>query len=77
MKYEALQIVVLNRDIPELGLREGDLGTVVQLYEPSGLEVEFVCASGRTEALVTLQEDDVREIGDRDLMAVRKLDRSA
>jgi hypothetical protein len=28
MKYELLQSVVLARDIPEQGLRRGDLGTV-------------------------------------------------
>jgi hypothetical protein len=46
-------------------------------YEPDGLEIEFVRASGRTQALVTLRERDVRPIADGDLMAVRRLDRSA
>jgi hypothetical protein len=38
--------VVLERDLPEYRLRRGDLGAVVQVYEPEGLEVEFVTASG-------------------------------
>jgi hypothetical protein len=46
--------VVLARDVHEHGLREGDLGAVVEVYEPDGLEVEFVTASGRTAALLTL-----------------------
>ena len=53
----------------EYGLRTGDLGAVVEAYEPDGLEVEFVSASGRTAALVTLSEDDVRSVGDHDLIA--------
>lgn len=77
MKFKELQTVVLNRDLPEHGLRRGDLGAVVQVYEPDGLEVEFVSASGRTEAVVTLKEVDVRAVGDDDLIAVRRLDRSA
>jgi hypothetical protein len=77
MRFKELQTVVLNRDLPERRLRKGDLGAVVQLYEPDGLEVEFVSASGKTEALVTLKESDVRAVTDGDLIAVRRLDRSA
>jgi hypothetical protein len=77
MRFKELQTVVLNRDLPEHGLRRGDLGAVVHVYEPDGLEVEFVSASGRTEALVTLKDTDVRAVADSDLIAVRQLDRSA
>jgi hypothetical protein len=77
MRFKELQTVALNRDLPERGLRRGDLGAVVQIYEPDGLEVEFVSASGKTEALVTLKEADVRAVGDGDLIAVRPLDRTA
>ncbi len=45
-------------------------------YEPDGLEVEFVAASGRTQARVTLRESDVRHVDDRDLIAVRPLQRA-
>jgi hypothetical protein len=71
MKYELLETVVLKRDLPEHGLRGGDLGTVVELYPPSGLEVEFVTATGTTEAILTLAVDDVRPAGEGDLIAVR------
>lgn len=77
MKFKLLDPVVLVHDLPRHRLRRGDLGAVVQIYEPDGLEVEFVSASGRTEALVTLTEDDVRPISDSDLMAVRSIDRVA
>jgi hypothetical protein len=77
MKFNQLDIVVLDRDVPESGLRRGDLGTVVQTYEPDGLEVEFITASGRTQALVTLRLSDVRAVGDEDLVSVRSLHRGA
>ena len=77
MRFKELETVVLNRDLPDHGLQRGDLGAVVHVYEPDGLEVEFVSASGRTEALVTIKEKDVRAVADGDLIAVRPLNRSA
>ena len=77
MTFNLLDTVVLDRDLPDHRLRKGDLGAIVQIYEPEGLEVEFVSASGKTEALVTLQQADVRPVSDRDLISVRRLDRSA
>jgi len=71
MKFRNLDTVVLDKDLAKLGLRTGDLGAVVQVYEPDGLEVEFVTASGRTEALVTLKVDEVRAVKDSDLVSVR------
>lgn len=76
MKFAQLDTVVLDRDLPEHGLRRGDLGAVVEVYEPDGLDVEFVRASGQTQALVELTAADVRAIGDRDLISVRTLDRT-
>ena len=75
--YKLLDTVVLDRDIPEHGLRRGDLGAVVDVHEPDGLEVEFVLASGRTQALLTLNAGDVRAVGDGDLIAVRDMKRCA
>ncbi len=77
MRFKELQPVVLIRDLLDHGLRKGDLGAVVQVYDPDGLEVEFVSASGKTEALVTLQDTDVRAVADGDIIAVRELDQSA
>jgi uncharacterized protein DUF4926 len=73
MKYKLLDTVVLDRDLPEHSLRAGDLGAVVEVYEPDGLEVEFVTASGKTQALVTLNVKDVRPVQDGDLVAVRSV----
>ena len=62
MRFKVLGTVVLDRDLPERGLRRGDLGAVVEVYEPDGLDVEFITVSGKTEALVTLSESDVRPV---------------
>lgn len=73
MRFKELDTVVLDRELPDHGLRKGDLGAVVQVYEPEALEVEFVTASGRTQALVTLKAGDVRAVKDEDLISVRSL----
>ena len=73
MRFELLETVVLNHDLSEHGLRRGDLGAVVELYPPDGVEVEFVAASGRTVALVTLGESEIRRVDDLDVLAVRSV----
>lgn len=74
MTYDLLESVVLVRDLPEHGLKKGDLGAIVELYPPDGLEVEFVRASGRTQVVVTVRSQDVRKMSDDDVMAVRQVD---
>lgn len=73
MKFRPLDIVVLTRDLPEHGLRSGDVGTVVHIFAGDAVEVEFVRASGRTHVLPTLPESDLRAAEDRDLVALRIL----
>jgi hypothetical protein len=67
----ALDVVVLVHDLPTHGLRSGDLGAVVEVYGPDAIGVEFVAASGRTKAIVTLQPQDLRQANDNDLVSVR------
>jgi hypothetical protein len=74
MTIQVLDTVVLMKDILSHGLRKGDLGAVVDTYEPDGLEVEFVTGSGRTRALITLKVDDVRSVSETDILAVRSVD---
>ncbi len=69
-----LDTVVLNKDLPSKGLRRGDVGAVVEVYEPDGLEVEFVTGTGKTQALVTLKTAEVRPLNETDVLAVRPLD---
>lgn len=74
MDIKVLDTVVLTKDLPEHKLKQGDVGAVVELYPPDGLEVEFVTGSGHTQALVTLREGDIRPVGSADILAVRKVD---
>jgi hypothetical protein len=76
VNFALLDTVVLDRDLPQHGLRRGDLGAVVEIYEPDGLDVEFVLASGQTQALVELTTHGVRPTRARDMIAVRDLDRT-
>jgi hypothetical protein len=43
----------------------------MKLYGTDGVEVEFLRASGQTKALVTLKAEDVRSVGESDMLAVR------
>ncbi|WP_396627624.1 DUF4926 domain-containing protein [Luteitalea sp.] len=74
MTPHLLDVVVLTRDLPAEGLRCGDLGSVVDLRGSDAFVVEFVAASGRTQALVTLGPNDIRAVADGDLVAVRPTD---
>jgi hypothetical protein len=75
--FNLLDTVVLTRDIPDADLRRGDLGAIVEVHGPNAFEVEFVAASGRTQALVMLTQDDIREVADSDLVSVRTVEKAA
>jgi hypothetical protein len=75
--FNVLDTVVLIRDVAEAGLRRGDLGAIVEVHGSNAFEVEFVAASGRTQALVALTANDIRHVGDEDLVSVRTLQRAA
>ena len=75
MSIRELDSVVLERDIPEHGLRKGDLGAVVQVHSPDSFEVEFVRISGTTQAVVRLTRADIRPVADSDLPSVRTASR--
>ena len=71
MAFRELDTVALSRDLPEHNLRRGDLGAIVHVLAPDLYEIEFVRASGMTEALVALNSSDLRAVGDADLLSVR------
>ena len=73
MDLQPLECVALTHDIPEHNLKAGDLGVIVETYEPDGVEVEFVTAAGRTQALLTLRASEVRKVGPGDMIAVRRV----
>lgn len=70
--FKNLETVILKRDIKKYGLRKGDMGAVVNVYDGGkAAEVEFVTATGKTVALVTLTSSDVRDIKQNDVLHVR------
>jgi len=71
MSFELLDTVVLSHDLPEHGLRAGDLGAIVETYGGESFEVEFVRPTGRTQALVSLGSEDLRALDANDVLAVR------
>ncbi len=69
-----LDSVVLTHDIKEYGLTQGDIGAVVHAYgDGKAFEVEFVTAEGGTIAVLTLTEEDIRPMKDKEILHVREL----
>ena len=70
--FEELDTVVLAKDFEKYGLKRGDIGAVVHVYENGkALEVEFVNAEGKSIALLTLTPDDMRSIKRNEILHVR------
>lgn len=74
MTINLLDPVILTADLPEHGLRRGDMGAVVEIYDGDSFEVEFVNAAGENQALVTLSSDQLRGLAPNDIPAVRGQD---
>lgn len=71
-KFKELETVILTHDIKEHDLRKGDMGAVVHVYDDGkAAEVEFVTATGKTVALITLNSSDVRDVKQNDILHVR------
>lgn len=57
---ELLEVVALAVDVPEVNLRRGQVGTVVEILRGGeALEVEFSDRSGHTYASLGLRPDQV------------------
>jgi Domain of unknown function (DUF4926) len=54
-----LDVVALTVDLPDNGLRRGQVGTVVESLGPGVFEVEFSDDAGRTYAQVALTDDQL------------------
>ena len=74
MKIKEHDCVVLTADLPAEGLKAGDVGTVVHIHAGgTAYEVEFVTLAGDTIAVATVEADNLRPVGKRDLNHVREL----
>jgi ATP-dependent exoDNAse (exonuclease V) alpha subunit len=66
--------VILAYNLPEQGLAQGDIGTVVLVHEKGkGYEVEFTTLDGETIAIVTLAAEQVRPSKPKEIAHVRDL----
>ena len=70
---QELDTVILTRDMPDHGLKQGDVGAVVHCY-PGGkaFEVEFVTGEGRTAAVLTLTGPDIRPMRKDEILHARQ-----
>jgi len=67
-----LTSVVLKANLPRVGLKRGDVGTVVLVHGAGkGYEVEFVTLDGETLAVVSLAPEQIRAIGHHEIAHVR------
>jgi len=64
--------IAITTDIPSLGLRKGDIGTVVMVHrDGEGFEVEFITLQGDTIGVETLRSSQVRSIKRNEIAKAR------
>jgi len=61
-RIELLSVVALLEDMPEKGLRRGQVGTVVETLAPGVYEVEFSDDGGRMYASLALRSDQLMRL---------------
>lgn len=66
--------VALTEDIPEEGLRRGQVGAVVEVYPDDAFEIEFVAPDGQTYAMLALRADQLLRLRHE---PARELERAA
>lgn len=59
MVIQVLDVVALVDDIPERGLRRGQVGTVVEALAPDVFEIEFCNDEGRSYASLALRTNQL------------------
>ena len=71
---DELDLVVLLHDETVHRLKSGDVGTVVHCYkDKKGFEVEFVSAEGKTIAVLTLTDTEIRSFEQSEILHARDL----
>ncbi len=82
MKHELFTRVALKTDLPEHGLRRGDVATVVEQHsgkpgQEPGYSLEVFNAVGDTIAVVTVRESQIGPLTSNELLHVRPLAEAA
>jgi hypothetical protein len=69
-----LDQIVLTSDLPNEGLKAGDVGTIMDIHRRGeAFEVEFMTLAGETVAVTTILASQVRPIGKREITHAREL----
>ena len=72
---QELERVVLTVELPEYGLKQGDMGTVMLVHRGGeAYEVEFITLDGETVGLLSLFASQVRPLGRREIANARPLE---
>lgn len=75
MIIKELDRVALTEDLPDYGLKRGDIATVVLVHETvPGYELEFFTLDGKTLAVVSAFPHQVRPVGQREVAHARVLE---
>jgi hypothetical protein len=82
MKYDLFIRVALAEDLPERGLRRGDVATVVEHHsgrpgQEPGYTLEVFNAVGESVDVVTVRESQIEPLTARELLTVRPLEMAA
>jgi hypothetical protein len=73
---KVLDRIILTAELPDYGLKPGDMGTVVLIHKQGqehGYEVEFVSLDGETVAVTSLFAHQLRPIGRGEIAHARPL----
>jgi hypothetical protein len=70
-EIKLLDVIALLQNVPEEGLRRGEVGTVVEVFEqnehhPAGFLIEFSDREGRAYAIADLSADQLMKLRYRD-----------
>jgi hypothetical protein len=69
-----LDAVALTCDLPDHGLKAGDVGTAVLVHrDGAAFEVEFIGYDGHTVAVLTLERTQIRSLMANDIPHVRTM----
>lgn len=70
-------MVVLTCDLPEHGLKRGDVGTVVHIHRDAAYGVEFMTLDGETVAVLSLAQGQVRPVAPGEIRHARAVESTA
>ena len=78
MKYPLFKRVALTEDLPQRGLRRGDVATIVEHHsgrtgQEPGYTLEVFNAIGETVDVVTVRESQIEPLTAGELLSVRSI----